>query len=94
MAERRPGDGAPFFRGGYENGEMAESTPCNPSEYYFYCENPLPSTVSYKKEALDYHEKGRAGKIEVISAKPCHSQKDLSLAYTPNVAEPCRVGYN
>jgi malate dehydrogenase (oxaloacetate-decarboxylating)(NADP+) len=47
--------------------------------------------VSYKKEALDYHEKGRAGKIEVISTKPCHSQKDLSLAYTPGVAEPCRI---
>jgi malate dehydrogenase (oxaloacetate-decarboxylating)(NADP+) len=47
--------------------------------------------VSYKKEALDYHERGRAGKIEVISTKPCHSQKDLSLAYTPGVAEPCRV---
>ena len=46
--------------------------------------------MSYKKEALDYHEKGRAGKIEVISTKPCHSQKDLSLAYTPGVAVPCR----
>jgi malate dehydrogenase (oxaloacetate-decarboxylating)(NADP+) len=47
--------------------------------------------VSYKKESLDYHEKGRPGKIEVISTKPCHSQKDLSLAYTPGVAEPCRA---
>jgi malate dehydrogenase (oxaloacetate-decarboxylating)(NADP+) len=46
--------------------------------------------MSYKKEALDYHELGRHGKIEVISSKPCRTQKDLSLAYTPGVAEPCR----
>ena len=43
-----------------------------------------------KKEALEYHELGRNGKIEVISSKPCKTQKDLSLAYTPGVAEPCR----
>lgn len=42
------------------------------------------------KEALEYHEKGRKGKIEVIATKPCRTQKDLSLAYTPGVAEPCR----
>ena len=43
-----------------------------------------------KQEALDYHSQGRRGKIEVISTKPCSSQRDLSLAYTPGVAEPCR----
>lgn len=43
-----------------------------------------------KQEALNYHEHGRKGKIEVISTKPCKTQKDLSLAYTPGVAEPCR----
>lgn len=43
-----------------------------------------------KQEALAYHSKGRSGKIEVITTKPCSSQKDLSLAYTPGVAEPCR----
>jgi len=43
-----------------------------------------------RQEALDYHVKGRPGKIEVISSKPCRTQKDLSLAYTPGVAEPCR----
>ena len=43
-----------------------------------------------KQEALDYHQNGRRGKIEVISTKPCFTQKDLSLAYTPGVAEPCR----
>ena len=42
------------------------------------------------KEALEYHEMGRKGKIEVIASKPCRTQKDLSLAYTPGVAEPCR----
>jgi len=43
-----------------------------------------------KQEALDYHSTGRRGKIEVISSKPCQTQRDLSLAYTPGVAEPCR----
>ncbi|HAV22782.1 MAG: malic enzyme [Ignavibacteria bacterium RIFCSPLOWO2_02_FULL_55_14] len=43
-----------------------------------------------KQEALDYHSQGRRGKIEVVSSKPCATQRDLSLAYTPGVAEPCR----
>jgi len=43
-----------------------------------------------KQEALDYHSLGRRGKIEVVSTKPCQTQRDLSLAYTPGVAEPCR----
>jgi malate dehydrogenase (oxaloacetate-decarboxylating)(NADP+) len=43
-----------------------------------------------KQDALDYHSLGRKGKIEVISSKPCATQRDLSLAYTPGVAEPCR----
>ncbi len=42
------------------------------------------------KDALNYHAEGRAGKIEVIPTKPCQTQRDLSLAYTPGVAEPCR----
>lgn len=42
-----------------------------------------------KQDALDYHAQGRRGKIEVISTKPCTTQRDLSLAYTPGVAEPC-----
>jgi len=42
-----------------------------------------------KKEALDYHSSGRAGKIEVVATKPCITQRDLSLAYTPGVAQPC-----
>ena len=42
-----------------------------------------------KQEALDYHENGRPGKIEVVPTKPYHTQRDLSLAYSPGVAEPC-----
>jgi len=44
-----------------------------------------------REEALRYHSRGRKGKIEVNSTKPCVTQLDLSLAYTPGVAEPCRV---
>ncbi len=43
-----------------------------------------------KEDALEYHSIGRKGKIEVITTKPCVTQRDLSLAYTPGVAEPCR----
>lgn len=42
-----------------------------------------------QQEALDYHSEGRPGKIEVIPSKPYSSQRDLSLAYSPGVAEPC-----
>lgn len=41
------------------------------------------------KGALEYHSMGRKGKIEVISTKPCLTAEDLSLAYSPGVAEPC-----
>jgi malate dehydrogenase (oxaloacetate-decarboxylating)(NADP+) len=40
-------------------------------------------------DALNYHEKGRPGKIEVVPTKPHNTQYDLSLAYTPGVAQPC-----
>ena len=43
-----------------------------------------------KEDALKYHSEGRKGKIEVVSTKPCITQRDLSLAYTPGVADPCR----
>ncbi len=43
-----------------------------------------------KEDALQYHSQGRKGKIEVISSKPCTTQRDLGMAYTPGVAEPCR----
>jgi len=42
-----------------------------------------------KQEALDYHQGARPGKIEIASTKSCRTQRDLSLAYTPGVAEPC-----
>jgi len=42
-----------------------------------------------KKQALDYHSKNRPGKIAVISTKPTSTQRDISLAYSPGVAEPC-----
>ena len=42
-----------------------------------------------KSAALEYHSTGRKGKIEVIATKPCQTAQDLSLAYSPGVAEPC-----
>jgi malate dehydrogenase (oxaloacetate-decarboxylating)(NADP+) len=42
-----------------------------------------------KKQALDYHAKGKPGKIQVVPTKPTSTQRDLSLAYSPGVAEPC-----
>jgi len=45
--------------------------------------------MTKKQEALDYHSQGRPGKIEVVPSKPYSTQRDLSLAYSPGVAEPC-----
>ena len=42
-----------------------------------------------KQDALDYHSSGRKGKIEVVATKPVATARDLSLAYSPGVAEPC-----
>ena len=42
-----------------------------------------------KKDALEYHERGRPGKIEVVPTKSVATQRDLALAYSPGVAEPC-----
>jgi malate dehydrogenase (oxaloacetate-decarboxylating)(NADP+) len=47
------------------------------------------SKINRKQDALDYHSQGRPGKIEVIPTKPYSSQRDLTLAYSPGVAEPC-----
>ncbi len=53
----------------------------------------IKSTITMAKiskaDALNYHQKGRPGKIEVIPTKPHNTQYDLSLAYTPGVAQPC-----
>jgi malate dehydrogenase (oxaloacetate-decarboxylating)(NADP+) len=43
-----------------------------------------------KADALAYHADGRPGKIQVVPTKPTRTQRDLSMAYTPGVAEPCR----
>ncbi len=47
------------------------------------------STDLQKQQALEYHSKGRPGKIEVVPTKEAKTQRDLSLAYSPGVAEPC-----
>jgi malate dehydrogenase (oxaloacetate-decarboxylating)(NADP+) len=47
------------------------------------------SKINHKQDALDYHSQGRPGKIQVLPTKPTNSQRDLSLAYSPGVAEPC-----
>jgi malate dehydrogenase (oxaloacetate-decarboxylating)(NADP+) len=48
-----------------------------------------PILTNLKEDALKYHSQGRPGKIEVVPTKPCLTQRDLSLAYTPGVAQPC-----
>ena len=45
--------------------------------------------MSMREEALNYHSRGRKGKIEVITTKPCTTSRELGLAYSPGVAEPC-----
>src|SRR5688500_20329956 len=42
-----------------------------------------------REDALDYHSSGRPGKIAVVPTKPLNNQRDLALAYSPGVAEPC-----
>ena len=44
------------------------------------------------EDALEYHSSPPPGKISVTATKPCHTQRDLSLAYTPGVAVPCLAG--
>ena len=48
------------------------------------------ATELSKQQALEYHSKGRPGKIEVVPTKEAKTQRDLSLAYSPGVAVPCR----
>src|SRR5512133_1547248 len=54
-------------------------------------QNPLtnPKKKIRKEDALAYHSMGRKGKIEVVPTKPCATARDLALAYSPGVAEPC-----
>jgi len=53
------------------------------------------SNTNRKLDALNYHAKGRPGKIQVVPTKPTNSQRDLTMAYSPGVAEPClRIAEN
>ncbi|HYG68123.1 MAG TPA: malic enzyme-like NAD(P)-binding protein, partial [Anaeromyxobacteraceae bacterium] len=56
-------------------------------------QNPAGAPIVMKKvkreEALEYHSSGRKGKIEVVPTKPTATARDLALAYSPGVAEPC-----
>ncbi len=45
--------------------------------------------MTKREDALDYHSRGRPGKIAVVPTKPLNNQRDLALAYSPGVAEPC-----
>ncbi|MCL4245944.1 MAG: hypothetical protein KJ002_12585 [Candidatus Dadabacteria bacterium] len=56
-------------------------------------ENEQERDKDIKKAALEYHSVGRKGKIEVVPTKPCLTQWDLSLAYSPGVAVPCMEIY-
>ncbi|HEY8928637.1 MAG TPA: NADP-dependent malic enzyme [Mucilaginibacter sp.] len=47
------------------------------------------SKPTRNQDALNYHSKGRPGKIQVVPTKPTNSQRDLTMAYSPGVAEPC-----
>ncbi|PTQ99479.1 allosteric NADP-dependent malic enzyme [Mucilaginibacter yixingensis] len=49
------------------------------------------NNTNRKQDALNYHAKGRPGKIQVVPTKPTNSQRDLTMAYSPGVAEPCRA---
>mgnify|MGYP001816956867 CR=1 FL=1 len=45
--------------------------------------------MSLNEDALEYHAKGRPGKVKVVPTKDCITAEDLSLAYSPGVAAPC-----
>ncbi len=49
-----------------------------------------PKDAADREQALQYHAEGRPGKLEVLPTKPMLTQRDLALAYSPGVAEPCR----
>ena len=67
----------------------------------YFCDNYKIPTFKMKKkskiekytdqEALDYHNSGKSGKIEINSSKPMSTQRDLALAYSPGVAAPVKI---
>ena len=55
----------------------------------------MHNKTNRKQDALNYHSKGRPGKIQVVPTKPTDTQRDLTMAYSPGVAEPClRIAEN
>ncbi len=55
----------------------------------------MQNKTNRKQDALNYHSKGRPGKIQVVPTKPTDTQRDLTMAYSPGVAEPClRIAEN
>jgi malate dehydrogenase (oxaloacetate-decarboxylating)(NADP+) len=61
--------------------------------FYFLLQNCMQKELR-KEQALEYHASGRPGKIEVVPTKEAKTQRDLSLAYSPGVAEPCKEIFN
>ena len=61
--------------------------------YIIYNTSLLSMKKVRKSDALDYHSKGRPGKIEIVPTKETKTQRDLALAYSPGVAEPCMEIY-
>ena len=47
--------------------------------------------MTIQEEALEYHSRPPSGKLEIIATKPCLTQHDLALAYSPGVAAPCEA---
>src|SRR6187551_1213612 len=63
--------------------------PASPAGYTHHQKTNMKNELR-RQMALEYHSKGRPGKIEVIPTKDAKTQRDLSLAYSPGVAEPCK----
>ena len=62
------------------------------SFFFARCQSPtITMPTRFKQQSLDYHANTKPGKIATEITKPCKTQLDLSLAYTPGVAEPCRA---
>src|SRR6187551_1382827 len=63
--------------------------PASPAGYTHHQKTNMKNELR-RQMALEYHSKGRPGKIEVVPTKDAKTQRDLSLAYSPGVAEPCK----
>ena len=56
----------------------------------FFTDGPVTHSMSLEDDSLEYHRSEPPGKIEIATTKPTNTQRDLSLAYSPGVAGPCR----